>query len=370
MTGHPRHTSDVLGEIEGFESRFGDFGVIIYQESGDFGPDESWNVTESNVRNTIRGLKETGAVVVVFESFPVWDLDGQLTTPDYLFHGYEYEHPEIVTDSIVCVSGGNETRFKKYYEAWGDTVLSRIAEEEGAFFLPIYEMMDCLDLCVGELACCDQCKARENVNPQYNTRIHPRLMALHQSTGYLHHNNGDGYGVFAERFARYLVDWGLAEYVVDIDKISRDLPVNLSLADDYIRDLEGKGHTVQDEIKDELEIAKFLHVNGYHYTPNWILNRKVLSRVGLVVEYWDEVQNMFAQASRCIETLEQEEKTRDVTMSKAFYSKAEKSWAENDYDSTQSMLSNIIAKCPVPEVLPLVLVFLPLLLGGARTKDR
>jgi hypothetical protein len=138
-----------------------------------------------------------------------------------------------------------------------------------------------------------------------------------------------------------------------------------------VRELEEKGLAVPGEVKDELEIARFLHANGYLYTPDWILEQKVLPRVGPVLEHWDEIQGMFTQASECIGTLEQEGRTRDVTISKAYYDKAVGTWGEYEYQATRNLLDSIVAKCPVPEALPVFcLILLPLLLHVVRDRDR
>ena len=228
-------------------------------------------------------------------------------------------------------------------------MLCRIAEEEGVFFIPD-SVIDCFE--------------ESGENCPHVTRYHPKLECSDNL-----HLNGMGYGVMAERFAGYLVNWGLGEYVVDPDMLEQNLPTNLSHVEASMIELGNRNHPCPEEVNDAYEMVEFLHEKGFLYTTNWILGEKVLPRVGPVLENWDEIQGMFAQASECIGTLERDGNTRDATMSKAFISKAEKYWAECDYEGTQKELSKIVEKCPVPEVSIFGLFLLVFLFRGERNKE-
>jgi hypothetical protein len=79
----------------------------------------------------------------------------------------------------------------------------------------------------------------------------------------------------------------------------------------------------------------------------------------------DEVEEMFSQARFCVETLRSEGKDREVAISSADLSRAEKAWwSDLDYEATCTALDNIMARCSEP-VLPLLgLLVVPLLLHG------
>ena len=59
------------------------YGIVIYQfrfESFEY----PWDKRLGNIGSIIRELQETGAVVVAFETQPIWNLSGQPTALDYL----------------------------------------------------------------------------------------------------------------------------------------------------------------------------------------------------------------------------------------------------------------------------------------------
>jgi len=264
-----------LGRIEMFsEDRY---GIFIYQfRFEDFGC--SWGMRIRGMGQIIRNLQETGAVVVAFETMPIWNVSGQPTALHYLC--YTGTRHEKNNPKIVKVNVGNETRIRKYYEMWGETVTSEIAAEEGAYFIPAYEDWDCLDLCSGVFSCCDLPFQTHDIlgNSSYLyqlygsklTHIHPELM------GALHHHNAMGYGVLAERIARYLVDWGLGEYVMSYEEMAKDLPSLYSAAEERMESIEGFGFAL-DEPRRMFEIAESLEESGYVYTARWILEERIVN---------------------------------------------------------------------------------------------
>jgi hypothetical protein len=81
-----------------------------------------------------------------------------------------------------------------------------------------------------------------------------------------------------------------------------------------------------------------------------------------LMEHYEEVMTMFLEADEAIKSLEREGKDREATMAKGDYSRAEKAWAECDYDATCTNLHKIIARAPEPGVLSaLGLILLPAL---------
>jgi hypothetical protein len=287
----------------GVTSKFDEdkYGIIIYQfRNGDFKSDVPWITTEGDLRNIIHRLQETGAVVAIFDSFPVWEVDGNLTALHYLC--YTGTSQEMNNQDFERVSAGNETRIKKYYEMWGETLVSEIADEEGAYFIPAYETWDCLDLCGGTGACCDlPYQTHDAPGGSYSwhpggaslTHIHPDLLARDGL-----HLNGMGDGVFAERIARYLVDWGLGEYAVSYEEMAQNLPSLYSEVETNMVFIEGEGFSLEEHRK-MFEIAKFLGQNGYTYTAKWIMEEKLLPSIPNSTR-WEEIVGMVTQANTTI----------------------------------------------------------------------
>ena len=219
----PGKSNETLEATRYFEEHR--YGIIIMRMAYDGGSSGiPWDATEDNLRRIIRKLQDTGAVVVFFESGPLWDLDGQLTTHhDECLTGTSHEmtHPYIVCDCI-----DNATQTAKYNEWWGETVFSRIAREEGAYFLSD-ALLDCLDETEG--------------NCPRITNLHPDLECQDD----LHPNNM-GYGVLAERVAEHLVDWGLAEYPESYEEMSVELASLMSSTEAKLEMLEGGGLDISD----------------------------------------------------------------------------------------------------------------------------
>jgi hypothetical protein len=316
------------------------YGVVTMRTNKD-GPAFPWNETEANLRELVRRLQGTGAVVVMFETGTLWDLDGQMTTTDEecLTNTSQYVLEGVENPEFVCTTIGGKTQTADYYELWGDTVFCKMAEEEDAYFIPEY-VLDCLE--EGEEAC-----------PRI-TKLHPDLECDDD-----YHPNDIGYGVLAERMAEYLVGWGLADYAVDLDRLSQDLPGDFARAEGMIKTLEERNHPMGEELEKEYRMAKFVYEHGYLYTANRTLVGTVLPLVSSVYDNWDEVQAMFVQAAECIETLRQAGDTRNEKMCSAFYAQAESVWAEYDYVAAHTKLGNMIAKCPEtaqPALLSLLVV--------------
>jgi protein tyrosine/serine phosphatase len=96
-----------------------------------------------------------------------------------------------------------------------------------------------------------------------------------------------------------------------------------------------------------------------------------LEKIIGAVEHFDEIKAIFAQASECIETLKEKGDTRNENICRAYYSNAESTWEECDYQATQSTLNNIITKCPEPTFLTILgLILLPALLRCNRSNHR
>jgi lysophospholipase L1-like esterase len=332
-------TADCLNQVNMFEED--KYGIIICQFGG-------WDVRqyvplqemEDNIRKTVQHLRATGAIVVLWDHVPLWDLDGQITTTKEKCSLSSSTHPEI-----ACSAIGDETQTAYYYKAWGNmTLFHRICEEEGALFIPHSAFHDCVD---------DSCPP--------NTRMHTDLLADDRF-----HLNSPGYGVFAERVAGYLVDWGLGDYAVDFEKLSLDLSTHLTEAEGKVKILEDRNHSLSAELSKRYEMVKLLQRKGYLYTANRTLVSEVLSKMDIVLDHWDEVIAMFPKAEEAIKVLEQQGKNRDALFLKADYTKAETAWQKYEYDATKMYLQKIIDKVlSIPEPAPRSIIVLCLILLSA-----
>ena len=113
----PSGVNATLEAVPHFEEH--KYGVIIIRGFKIHEMDSPWDVVEDALREIIRRLQDTGAVVVLWER-PLWNVSGQLTTThEACLTGTpaEMTHPDI-----VCTSVNNETQTAKYVEWWGETV--------------------------------------------------------------------------------------------------------------------------------------------------------------------------------------------------------------------------------------------------------
>jgi hypothetical protein len=168
-----------------------------------------------------------------------------------------------------------------------------------------------------------------------------------------------------EKGACFTTRWLLRDWIMDPLTITVERWDDiLKLASLWERDF---GHTTMDWPLREWTPD---NLEGYPLKPPQNLSKETLPyRLDFVLEKWDEIQDMMAQATECIETLKAEGNTRDAAISGADYDRALKAWAEYEYDSTRGYLEKITAKCPEPMFIPaLSLVLLTLLLRGSRDK--
>jgi hypothetical protein len=168
----------------------------------------------------------------------------------------------------------------------------------------------------------------------------------------------------AERISHFLRDSGLIKWE---PTNSSELTSLFSYSNDLINTIKGMGHNLT-PIHDYYAFAELLRDDGSWETAKWELEARIISSLEIVLEKWDEIHEMFTEASECIETLQREGKTREVLMSTADKKRAEKAWAAVDYDLTFLPLDKIITRCPEPALLHILmgLVLLPALLRRRR----
>ncbi len=116
------------------------------------------------------------------------------------------------------------------------------------------------------------------------------------------------------------------------------------------------------------DLAADWQEGNYNYQAAKLHLEELTDSLHSCLDHLDEVNAMFSQASECIENLTEKGDTRNENMCKAYYTNAEGAWEEYDYELTRNTLSNIIAKCPEPTLLPILsLILLPALL---RRRER
>lgn len=337
-------TGQTIGSSLGVVGDFNDeYGIIIYQFSFmDFRSGVPWDTTERHLRNMIRDLEGTGAVVVIFEAFPVWEVEGELTALHYLCFTGTSE--ELRNPDFMKVTVGNETRIEKYYEMWGETLVSEIAMDEGAYFIPAYETWDCLDLCSGMFSCCDLPFQTKDIDPGYSwhpssaslTHIHDEL-----DRGDHLHLNAVGNGVFAERVARYMVDWGLGEYAMSYEDMAQDLSSLYSVAEETMEFIEDMGIALHEPRK-RYEIAKSLEENGYVYTARWVLEERLMPGLPDPVRLEDTL-TMLSDANATIASVRKAGMdNQTITGLLGCLDSAESALYELDLNSTEMYLQQIL----------------------------
>jgi len=323
------------------------YGIIIIRIGYD-GSKIPWDVTEDNLRKIIRRLKDTGAVVVFFESGPLWDISGQLTTTnEECLTGTSHEKTHAY---IVCDSVDGETQTAKYCELWGETVFCRIAREEGIYFLPDF-LLDCIE--EGEYTC-----------PPF-THIHADLLSDEDNF----HPNDMGYGVLAERVAEYLVDWGLAEYAESYEEMSESLSTMMSATDAHLVAVEERGVNATELRGDfDYDMVQYLAGKGFTYTARRFCN-KLFKRLDGALASWSEMSELFDNASMHIEAAVQA--GMDTASMQNDYRYAEIAWNKLDSSVSRWYLERILSK-EIPEsgLLPLLSIFLLPIWGRLTSSHR
>jgi hypothetical protein len=137
-------------------------------------------------------------------------------------------------------------------------------------------------------------------------------------------------------YVRTFVD---AELFAQMDsEISDQLSRSLQL----LTELEGRGMDTT-ELREEHERA----VNDWqrdHYI--YETARQRLDKIIHLMEHHDEVIALFSEASEAISTLEREGRDREAAISRGDFDRAEKAWAELNYESTCTNLQKVIARVP------------------------
>jgi hypothetical protein len=135
-------------------------------------------------------------------------------------------------------------------------------------------------------------------------------------------------------FVRTFVDAGR---FAQMDSEISDL---LSRSRQLLAELEGKGVDTT-ALREEHEKAEAdWQVDHYIYETTGPRLEKIVH----LMEHHDEVIAMFSEVNEAITTLEREGRDREAAMSRGDYSRAEKAWAELDYESTCDNLQKVVAR--------------------------
>ena len=130
---------------------------------------------------------------------------------------------------------------------------------------------------------------------------------------------------------------------------------------ELIKGLEQRGENTTQLWTDYGESQENWQKNHYFYDEDYQHIENMID----AIEQWDQITLMFTQAEEAIKELEQHGKNREATISKGDYNRAEKAWAEYDYETTLVYLQKILDKAseiPEPTLLPILALILPLIL--------
>ena len=289
------------------------FGIIIVGFGGqDRLEGLSWEQTENALREMFRRLKNTGAVVVYNQ-----------IVPDSSPFGYNPSSQVCVEEGVILVANISEDIFVVYDPT------------SGLVFNPHFD------------------------EPGDNT-----------------HPNEEAYVVYAERTTKVLVENGLIQNTQICEGLSGQIPAVFSHATDLIDKIEEKGGDTQ-LANERYTIAQYIWDNWdheYYYTVNRSLHQRIIYPLESCLIAWDEITELFDDANTSIITIEEKGMGREAIFMKADYSRAEKTWAEYDHDTTKSYLDKVLTKAEeIPElnlmpILPALTLLIPGLLGKTRTR--
>lgn len=108
--------------------------------------------------------------------------------------------------------------------------------------------------------------------------------------------------------------------------------------------------------------------HSWHKSPDYLTVRKFLFSLIQVMEHWDQIKNMFAKASACIEEAEYQNSTEAM---KTKYLHAKDAWRRCEYPRTRLLLQDIlntVAAIPEPTLLAILSLILLQILQQHKSK--
>ena len=269
------------------------FGIIVTTFGGnDYWPQgRPWEEVENDLRQLLRLLKSTGAVVV---------------------------YNQLIPESFGYLTG-------------------QVCQQEGVILVP--NIAEGIGLPM-------------NLSPWFfdGDPVHP---------------SGEGYCVMAERTARVLLDSGLVESAQTCGDLSPQIPTVFSRAQGIIDAAEAVGAYTQ-TFRDGYGIAEHVRDMGFCYTANWSLHRRVIDPLESFMAVWGGVGNLkeyfselFETANASIQDIYEMGLDREAMLMGVDYSRAEKAWNENDYDTAKLYLDKVQSRFEeIPETFsPTILLF-------------
>ena len=184
------------------------------------------------------------------------------------------------------------------------------------------------------------------------------------------HLNALGLGVFAERVARSLVDWGLGEYADSYEEMSQELPAIFSSAEQAMKAVEDKGLDLA-KMREKYDLAQPLEEGGFLYTAKWDLEEEIIAVLDRVLSEWDYVtESLNTLNATILKAREQGVDERLISPVEGYCLNAEKYWAKLDAENTMKMLEMAFAgaeKIPEPILLSILgIILLSTLLSLGR----
>jgi hypothetical protein len=280
------------------------FGIIITPfGANDYWPQgRPWEEVEKDLRQLLRLLKSTGAVVV---------------------------YNQLIPESLGYLTG-------------------QVCQQEGVILVP--KIAEGIGLPM-------------NLSPWFfeGDPIHP---------------SGEGYCVMAERTARVLLDSGLVESAQTCEDLSPHISTVFSQAQGIIDAAEAIGAYTQ-PFRDGYDLAEYIRDMDFCYTANWSLNRRVIDPLESFMTVWGGVGNleeyfseMFETVNASIQDVYEMGLDREAMLMGVDYSRAEKAWNENDYDTAKFYLDKVQSRFEeIPETFSptiLLLILLPAFLKQWR----
>ena len=338
-----------------------EFGIIITNYgSADCERGYPWEQIETDLKELFRRLKATGAIVVYNQIFPeseypfgrICEEEGALRVPeDYWIN--DLGDPEGV-ERLGMPWGRSHPSF------WGQLVLAertaRVMLDAGIVdWVEPCEMdsSDFAELYLAASQLIDQVQALDQASEGVDVDTEGILDYLAMAEP------------LYEKGAYFATRWLLRDWIME------PLTITVERWDDILelsrlRERDFNQTTMDWQPREWIKDPS--HLGGAPISPPDNLSQETLPyRLDSILDKWDEVKGMFAQAMECIETLKEQGDTRNEMICSATYSKAEQEWLEYDYDGTCSALNSIVAKCPEPSIAILLrLILVPFLHARRR----
>jgi hypothetical protein len=182
------------------------------------------------------------------------------------------------------------------------------------------------------------------------------------------HPSEEGYSVMAERTAQGLLDTGLVQTIQIGGELSGQIPAMLSHAMDLINAMEEKGADIQLAME-HYYLAEYLYQNRYYYTANWSLYERIIEPLETCLAGWSQTMELFDAANASITATEEAGMSREAILMEADYSRAQKAWNEYDSDTARKYLDKVLSASE-PEQALLAILLAVLLFALSQNRPR